>query len=89
MTSFGARERQSKTPHEEPVKKLEDNRWTAKVFKYLHRKSVGSQLRKRTTKVTTRCAEGQGGEIEVSNDEYTSQSVSTESNEKAELPLDM
>lgn len=52
--SFEAREAQSKIRFEERLRNMKESRWAVKVFRYLYRKSVDTQWRKRTRRLTSK-----------------------------------
>ena len=53
-----AREAQSKMRFEERLRNMKDSRWAEKVCRYLHRKSVDIQRRKRTRRLTSQYTAG-------------------------------
>lgn len=52
--SFEVREAQSKICFEERLRNMDDQRWAAKVLRYLYMKSVDTQWRKRTRRLRTK-----------------------------------
>ena len=52
--SFEVREAQSKIGFEERLRNMDDQRWAARVHKYLYLRSVDTQWRKRTRKLATK-----------------------------------
>ena len=55
---FEAREAQSKIRFEERLRNMKEGRWAEKVFRYLYRKSVDTQWRKRTRRLTSKYTAG-------------------------------
>lgn len=55
---FEAREAQSKIRFEERLRNMKESRWAEKVFRYLYRKSVDTQWRKRTRRLTSKYTAG-------------------------------
>nr|XP_054927159.1 uncharacterized protein LOC126531471 [Dermacentor andersoni] len=53
-TSFEVREARSKIEYEERLRNMEENKWAGRVFRYLYRKNIYSQWRKRTRKLTSK-----------------------------------
>ena len=51
---FEAREAQSKIRFEERLRNMKESRWAEKVFRYLYRKSVDTQWRKRTRRLASK-----------------------------------
>ena len=52
--SFEVREAQSKISFEERLRNMDENKWAAKVHKYLYMKSVDTEWRKRSRKLATK-----------------------------------
>ena len=50
--SFEIREAQSKICFEDRLREMDPRRWAAKLFRYLHMKSVDTQWRRRTSRLT-------------------------------------
>lgn len=66
-TNFEAREAQSKIDFEERLRKMEERRWGARVFRYLYRQNIDSQWRKRTRKLTSKYATGMASNMATKN----------------------
>lgn len=59
-SSFEAREAQSKIKFEERLRDMEDEKWAARVFKYLYLRSVDTRWRRRTRQLTKRYGKSVG-----------------------------